>query len=507
VYTNEVIKSNVKKELMMRNWIKAAAVFAFATLLTSYPSSSFATHQKNSAATTALSILEAGKQIFRFDTFGDQQFWGGKLKLNQAIEGQNLGGVGPGLSPKTALSLGLKVDVDALPQNLVEKLKLGKVNLNDPATTLELLKLNAVVGVMGFFSDSTLSSVGITCALCHTTVDNSLTFGIGHRLDGWANRDLNVGKIISLAPDLSPFVALLKSAPGDENITQQDVRNIFESWGPGKFDAELLLDGKAFRPDGLSAATMIPNAFGLAGFNLHTWTAWGSIPYWNAFVAVLEMQGVGTFYDPRIDDVVQFPNIAPRFPIAVANKLGHISVDPDSDLVTKKLPPLHFYQLSLTGPAPTPNVDFNAAAAQRGDELFSGKAQCNNCHHEPLWSEPGWNAHQASDIGIDDFQANRGPDKVYKTQNLGALFVRENGIFMNPANKGRFYHDGRFKTLLDVVNHYNDFFGLDLTESEKSDLVEYLKSLSSIPETTTTNKPPLVVGANPRTGPKSSQLR
>jgi hypothetical protein len=191
------------------------------------------------------------------------------------------------------------------------------------------------------------------------------------------------------------------------------------------------------------------------------------------------MHGIGTFFDPRLDDPVQFPDIAPRFPVAVANRLGHISVDPDSDLVTKKLPALHLYQLTLRGPTPQPGVHFDPAAAERGKKLFIGKAQCNNCHREPLWTEPGWNAHQPSEIGIDDFQANRSPDRVYKTQSLAALFVRENGLFMKPENKGRFYHDGRFKTLLDVVNHYNTFFGLALTESEKQDLVEYLKSLTS----------------------------
>ena len=322
--------------------------------------------------------------------------------------------------------------------------------------------------------------MGITCALCHSTVDNSLTFGIGRRLDGWANHDLDVGKIVALAPDLSAYVDLLKAAPGSEQITQQDVRKVLRAWGPGKFDAELILDGKGFRPDGATAATLIPNAFGMAGFNLHTWTgAWGSIPYWNAFVAVLEMHGVGNFFDPRLDDPTQFPDIAPRFPVAVANKLGHVTVDPDSDLVTKKLPALHSYQIAIPAPKPQSGVDFNAAAAKRGDELFSGKAKCTNCHKEPLWTEPGWNAHRPGDIGIDSFQADRSPDKVYKTQNLAGLFIRENGKFMKAENKGRFYHDGRFKTLLDVVNHYNTFLGLALTGDEQRDLVEYLKSLSS----------------------------
>ncbi|MGE5139729.1 MAG: hypothetical protein ACM3JD_09720, partial [Rudaea sp.] len=246
------------------------------------------------AQTNAGQLLTQGKQVFRFDTFGDEAFWGGTLQLHKAIEGTNFGGVGPGVSPKTALGVGLKIDVDALPQSLIEKLKQGRVNLDDPATTLALLKLNAVVGVKGNFnSDGSLKSMGITCALCHSTVDNSLTFGVGHRLDGWANRDLNGGAIIGLAPNLQPVATLLGT---DVNT----VETVLHSWGPGKFDAELFLDGKAFNPqqvtDGVvtgtnvPGATLIPNAYGLAGFNLHTWTgSWGSIPYWNAFVAVLEM--------------------------------------------------------------------------------------------------------------------------------------------------------------------------------------------------------------------------
>ena len=425
--------------------------------------------------TNAAEFLEDGRETFRFDTFGDEAFWGGTLQLHQAIKGASLGGVGPGISPAAAIGLGLKVDVDALPQPLVNQLKQGKVNLDSPATTVALLKLNAVVGLKGFFQGDNLSSIGITCAVCHSTVDNSLTFGVGHRLDGWANRDLDVGKIVAAAPDLSAFVNLL-------GVSESTVRTVLNSWGPGKFDAELSLDGKAFNPqqvtDGVvtgtnvPGATLIPNAFGLAGFNQHTWTgAWGSIPYWNAFVAALEMHGVGRFFDPRL-------NNAAKFPIAAANgfaDLPHIS--PDEDRITKKLPALQFYQLAIPAPAPEPGVDFNAAAAQRGDELFSGKAKCNDCHVEPLWTEPGWNLHTPAEIGIDSFEADRAPDGVYKTMNLAGIFVRENGLFMNPANKGRYYHDGRFATLLDVVNHYNTRFSLGLTAQEKSDLVEYLKSL------------------------------
>ncbi|HKA55994.1 MAG TPA: hypothetical protein VKJ47_20270 [Candidatus Binatia bacterium] len=427
--------------------------------------------------TNARQLLDQGRRVFRFETFGDEAFWGGMLKLHQAIEGAQFGGVGPGLSPKATLDLGLKVDIDVLPKAVVQGLKHGQLNLNDPATTLALLKAHAVVGLTGFFTpQGSLQSVGIQCALCHSTVDNALTFGIGHRLDGWANRDLDVGKLTTLAPDLSPFATLL-------GTDQNTVRHVFTSWGPGKFDAELILDGKAFNPqqvtDGVvtgmnvPGATLIPNAFGLAGFNQHTWTgAWGTVTYWNAFVANLEMHGIGTFFDPRLNNVAQFP-------IAAQQRFGNVRVDPDEDRITKHLPALHFYQLAIPAPTPQPGRDFDPAAAKRGDELFSGKAKCNTCHVEPLWTEPGWNLHKPTDIGIDNFQANRAPDGVYKTMNLAGIFVREEGLLMRAANKGRYYHDGRFATLLDVVNHYNTHFSLGLTAQEKNDLVEYLKSLSS----------------------------
>ena len=425
--------------------------------------------------TNANSFLDEGRKTFRFDTFGDEAFWGGALQLHQAIKGTTLGGVGPGISPGTALNLGLKVDLDALPQPLISQLKRDKVDLNDPATTVALLKLNAVVGLQGFFEGENLNSVGITCSLCHSTVDDSLAFGIGHRLDGWANHDLDVGKIVAAAPNLSPFSNLL-------GVSEATVRAVLNSWGPGKFDAELILDGKAFNPqqvtDGVvtgtnvPGATLIPNAFGLAGFSEHTWTgSWGAVSYWNAFVANLEMRGIGRFFDPRL-------NNAAKFPIAAANGFGDLPhIPPDQDRITKKMPALHFYQLAIPAPAPEPGVDFNVAAAERGDDLFTGKAKCNDCHVKPLWTEPGWNLHTPAEIGIDSFQADRSPDGVYKTMSLAGVFVRENGLFMNPANKGRYYHDGRFATLLDVVNHYNTRFSLGLTSQERFDLVEYLKSL------------------------------
>jgi len=400
----------------------------------------------------ALATLKNGRNIFRFDTFGDQAFWGDTLKLHQSIEGADHGGIGPGVSPSTALAVGLKVDVDALPQSLTKKLAAGQVDLNDPANTLALLTLNAVVGVTGFFDpQQRLTSLGIQCALCHSTVDNSFAPGIGHRLDGWPNRDLNVGAIINLSPDLSAFTNALQ-------VDEATVRTVLLSWGPGKFDAALLLDGKAFRPDGKSAATLIPAAFGLAGVNLHTYTGWGSVPYWNAFVANLEMQGSGRFYDPRLNDATTFP---------VAARLGFANVQGTPDLITGKLPALQFYQLALTAPKPPLN-SFDPTAADRGKALFAGKANCATCHVPPLFTEPGWNAHTPDEIGIDAFQANRSPDKRYRTTPLGGLFARA---------KGGFYHDGQFADLSAVVEHYNQHFGLSLTPAEKTDLVEYLKSL------------------------------
>jgi hypothetical protein len=395
-------------------------------------------------------MIEEGRHTFRFDTFGDESFWGGQLRLHEAIAT---------VSPKMALTLGFKVSVDALPPDLMAHLKNGQVDLNSPTTTLALLKLNAVLGVTGFFNDDgSLSSVGFQCALCHSTVDNSLTAGVGHRLDGWANRDLNVGKIISLAPNLQPFVDLLKIV--DSTVNANKVRAVLNSWGPGKFDAELILDGQTVNPNtGMPAATLIPPAFGLAGVNNHTWTgAWGTVTYWNAFVANLEMHGKGTFFDPRLDDAKQFP-------IAAAMNFGDVRNEPD--LVTAKLPALHFYQLAIPAPKP-PEGSFDKEAAERGDKLFSGKANCTRCHVEPVWSEPGWNLHKGDEIGIDNFQANRAPDRRYRTSPLNGLWTHQ---------KGGFYHDGRFPTLFDVVNHYDQFFHLGLTESEKNDLVQYLLSL------------------------------
>ena len=398
-------------------------------------------------------LIDEGRHTFRFDTFGDEAFWGDTLKLHQAIAGAKLGGVGAGVSPATALAVGLKVDVDALPESLRDDLAHAKVNLADPATTLALLKLNSVVGVTGLFdTDGRIKSMGIQCALCHSTVDDSFAPGIGRRLDGWPNRDLNVGAIVALAPDLTTVANLL-------GVDDATARTVLKSWGPGKFDASLFLDGKAVRPDGKSAATLIPPAFGLAGVNLGTWTGFGSTTYWNAFVANLEMHGKGTFYDPRLNDVLQFP---------IAVKAGSANVRNTPDLITSKLAALHFYQLGIPAPkSPEADNAFNFPAS-RGKAVFNGKAQCARCHVPPLFTEPGFNMHTADEIGIDDFQAKRSPTGQYRTAPLKGLFVHQ---------KGGFYHDGRFPTLRTVVDHYDDFLKTGLTEDDKNDLVAYLRTL------------------------------
>jgi hypothetical protein len=432
----------------------ALAVGVQATTSTSVARSSTTSHQADDDAVEehAEDLVRQGRRTFRFDTFGDQHFWGDTLRLNRAIAGAANGGVGPGVSPRTALAVGLKVDVGALPATIRDALAAGKVDLDDPAVTLALLKLNSVVGVKGFFaSDGSLRSVGIECALCHSTVDDSFAPGIGKRLDGWANRDLDVGTIVSLSPNLKPVADLL-------HTDVPTVKTVLAAWGPGKFDAELFLDGKAFRPDGKTAATLIPPAFGLLGVNQHTWTGWGSVPYWNAFVANLEMHGQGTFYDPRLDDAKQFP-------IAAENRFGHVKSK--VDLISPKLPALHAYQLALAAPK-APKGSFDTMAAARGKRLFMGQAACSSCHVPPTFTEPGFNMHRGSEIGIDDFQADRSPTHMYRTSPLAGLWSHQ---------KGGFYHDGRFADLRAVVRHYDSTFDLGLTAAQQRDLVQYLKSL------------------------------
>jgi hypothetical protein len=390
-----------------------------------------------------LRLVREGRETFREDTFGDEAFWGDTLRLHEALAT---------VPPADALALGLKVDAEALPRRLAFDLHRGRVDLDDPAVTAALLKLDAVVGVKGFFDrGGALVSVGIQCALCHSTVDDSLAPGVGRRRDGWANRDLDVGKVIALAPDLSFYADLL-------GVDEDAVRAVLESWGPGKFDALLALDGKTEGPGGKPAAVLIPPAFGLAGVNLHTATGFGSVPYWNAFVATIDMGGLGTFFDPRLADPAQFP---------VAARAGLFDIRRTPDRVTPKLAALHAYQLSLDAPSP-PRGSFDSSAAKRGKAVFAGRAQCATCHVPPLYTEPGHNLHTAAEIGIDSFQADRSPAHGYRTAPLAGLWTH---------GKGGYYHDGRFATLADVIAHYDAFLGLGLSSAEKEDLEEFLKSL------------------------------
>jgi hypothetical protein len=399
-------------------------------------------------------MLKEGRETFRYDTFGSEEFWG-KTRLHEAILGEKQGGVGPGLSAVDALKAGLKVDIGKLPKILGEVLKKGSVSLEKPETTLELLKADAVVGVKAIVDERTkkVTAIGLRCAFCHSTVDDSFAKGIGRRLDGWPNRDLNVGAIVAMAPNLKPFQDLL-------GVDEATVKKVLLAWGPGKYDAELDFDGKGFRPDGKTAATLLPAAFGLAGVNLHTYNGWGSVTYWNAYVAITQMHGKGTFFDPRISKSPE------QYPVGA--KVGFGNVRDNPDLVTSKLAALHYYQLSI--PAPKPKKDtYDAASADRGKLVFEGKGRCASCHVPPLFTEPGWGMHTGEEIGIDNFQASRSPDKkFYRTTPLAGLFVRA---------KGGFYHDGRFADYRAVVDHYDRHFNLALSEGEKAELIEYLKSL------------------------------
>lgn len=417
------------------------------------------TENNNSEASSVLAtkmnqgkqgLIEQGKEIFRFDAFGDEDFWSGLLHIDKAILGEVNGGYGPGVSPNTALSVGLKVDAEALPPEVVAGITSGAISLDDPKSTIALLKLNAVVGVKGNFdpSGTTLQSIGITCASCHSTVDNSFAEGVGKRLDGWPNRDLNVGAIVSLTDNALPIANML-------HVSEPTLRNILSLWGAGRYPAILFMDGKAFRPDGQIAANLIPAAFGLKGIDLTTYTGWGDISYWNSFVANLEMHGKGNFSDPRLND--------PKYPIAVENHFYEVVNNPD--LITSKLPALRAYQHSLDAPKPPAN-SYDHAAAARGRAIFLTKAKCASCHALPLYADN--KLHTGAEIGIDDFDAQRSPTGKYRTTSLGGLFAK---------TKGGFYHDGRFATLTDVVAHYDDHMDLQLTTKEKQNLVEFLKSL------------------------------
>jgi hypothetical protein len=396
--------------------------------------------------------FEDGRDVFRYETFGDEAFWGGRLGLHRAIAGAANGGEGGGVSPATALALGLKVDVDALPRSLQRDLRRGRVDLTDPATTLALLKLNAVVGLSGFFDESgQIESLGIQCSLCHSTVDDSFAPGIGRPLDGWPNRDLDVGTIVSVAPDLSFFGDAL-------GVSQDTVREVLRGWGPGKFDAFLHLDGKVARPDGKPSAVLIPPLFDLQGVGLMTWNGFSGLNAWVPLVINLEMFGQGIFSDRRLANAAQFP---------VAAAAGFARVRSSPDLVTPKLAALLTFVESIETP-PAPAGSYDTAAAARGKLLFEGTARCTNCHVPPIYSLPGFSSVPAAAIGIDSFQADRSPNFGYRPPPLRGVFTRQ---------KGGFFHDGRFATVNDVVAHFDAHFDLQLSPAEQSDLAEYVKSL------------------------------
>jgi hypothetical protein len=370
-----------------------------------------------------------GREIFRFDTFGDEQLWTNVLGLHQAIKT---------VSPATALSVGLKVDVDALPPEIVEELQAKTLDLDSPAVTLALLRLNAVVGVIGKFDESNqLTSIGITCALCHSNVDDSLTKGIGRRLDGWANHDLNVGIIAGLAPGLPP-----------------EFKTDFSMWGPGKYDPRHhAFDGMnviELHPESDSVPVVIPAIYGLKGVGFETYTADGPISYWNSYVGVGQMGGHGSFNDQRLG----------------------LFINQTPDLVTPKLKALLDYQLSLRAPAP-PEDSFDRAAAVRGKQLFFTEAGCGTCHSRPRYTDvlsgPLKDApflHDPSETGMDRAYANRSANTQYRTTPLRALWQH-----------APYFHDGSAPDLPAVVEHYDQHFGLNLTDEQKSDLVEFLKSL------------------------------
>ncbi|HKT81575.1 MAG TPA: hypothetical protein VJP86_15215 [Vicinamibacterales bacterium] len=367
-----------------------------------------------------------GKNIFRFDTFGDEQLWTTVLRMQEVI---------PSVDPATALSVGLKVDSDALPQTIVEAIRGNAVDLTDPAITLALLQLNAVVGVKGTFNDAgQLATVGITCALCHSTVDDSVADGIGKRLDGWANTDLNVGAIVALSPAL-------------DAATKAE----FNTWGPGMYDPRHhAFDGTNIIPlNSPSKPIVIPPIYGLKGVGFETVTADGPISYWNAYVGVGQMGGHGNFDDARIG----------------------LFIHQTPDLVTPKLPALLDYQLSLKTPAP-PDGSFDRRAAARGKNVFRNEARCSSCHQNPNLtdvlsvSKTVPFLHDPTEVGTDPTYAERSATGRYRTTPLRGLFQH-----------APYFHDGSAPDLLAVVNHYDTLFNLQLTDAQKSDLVEYLKSL------------------------------
>jgi hypothetical protein len=362
-------------------------------------------------------LVAQGKVIFRFETYGDESFWTDTLRLHEVIRSA--------VSPTTALSVGLKVDVDALPAEVKAGLQAGTVNLNDPATTVALLKLGAVVGVIGQVDASnTLTSVGISCAFCHSTVDNSFAKGIGRRLDGWPNRDLNVGAIVALSP-----------------VPTAAQKAVYNSWGPGKYDPR-------FNQDGKNIPVVIPPAFGLRHVKREIYTGDDTISYWNAYVAITQMHGHGHFADPRIG----------------------VDVNNPPDLVSSKLKPLRVYQFSLDTPEPQAG-SFDPESAKRGRAVFNGLAGCARCHLGSSYTDVNaGRLHTAAEVGQDPAYAARSATGLYRTTPL-------RGLWHPPQLKGPYFHDGNAATLTEAVNHYVQLFGLSLTVQQRADLVEFLKTL------------------------------
>lgn len=358
--------------------------------------------------------LAAGRHTFRYDTYGNETYWTDTLHLNDAIAAN--------VSPITALSVGLKVDVDALPTSLQEQIKAGAVPLDSPSTTVALLSLDAVVGVKGEVHNGQLTRVGITCALCHSTVDNSFMPGVGHRLDGWPNRDLQVGTIVNLSPFVPPAV-----------------RAILATWGPGQYDPRVNIDG-------INDPVIIPGAFGLRHVALETFTGDGPVSYWNAYVAITQMHGHGTFTDPRIDLTVSNP----------------------PELVAPKLEALRAYQFSLEAPE---GAVSDRAAVQRGKHVFNTVARCSGCHLGEAYTDVNTGRlHSPTEVGQDATYADRSATKLYRTTPL-------RGLWHPPQLKGPYFHNGSAATLEAVVDHYATVLGFTLTAQQRADLVTYLKTL------------------------------
>jgi mono/diheme cytochrome c family protein len=368
-------------------------------------------------------MVAEGRQIFRFDDFGDWRFWTDTAQLHVLMEQ---------VSPELALALGLQVDADAVPPAVLQAVLADPAQLASPATTRALLALDAVVGVTARVEGDRITRMGITCAFCHSTVDNSVAPGIGSRQDGWPNRGLAVGTILSLLPGLADIAAAL-------GVDASALQAAFASWPAGFYDARVNIDGRLGDPP-----VVIPAAYGLAEVGVETYTGEGPISYWNNYVAVTQMRGRGSFHDP---------------------KLGlRIVVPPQDDEVRKKLPALRQYQFSLAAPAPPPG-SFDAAAAARGQELFTGAGQCSSCHVGPALTGHG-RLHDPAATGMEPTWAERSTTGRYRATPL-------RGVWQRPP----YFHDGSAPTLLAVVEHYNQQLGLGLTMQQQEDLVEYLKSL------------------------------